>query len=82
MGNIELYKDFLIKFENQIRHLIVDANCKFEYEFTENEHAKLKIYTSYLSNDTIELLQKYFKAKYIIGTGILNNRDLVCINIF
>ena len=77
------YDSFLTEFENQIRHLIIDANCKFNHEFSDvDESIKLKVYVSYLNNDAIELINKYFKSKYIIGTGVLENRDLLCINIF
>lgn len=77
------YELFLIEFENNIRHLIVDANYKFSHRFSEeDERIKLKVFVSSLSSETINIIEKYFKSKYILSTGILKERDLICINIY
>lgn len=76
------YEGFLFEFEKQIDGLVKHANCKFSFEFSEeDEKVKLKVYISHLHKFAIEIVNKYFGDKYIISCGIKENRDLICINI-
>ncbi len=82
LNYISISKDdsgFTLEFIKNKKRLIL--NTAEVLLFSHDEDNKLTISCRYLHKSDIEIVNKYFKDKWMLSTGILGDRDFIRINI-
>ena len=70
---------FLLDFIKSKKYLILDTNERIIYSV--DDDGKITISCKHLFPSEIEIVNKYFKDKWMLSTGILGDRDFIRINI-
>lgn len=75
------HKAFIQQFEESIEYLLSDGVIRYNSNFIQDGRHTLEINISVMFKEQIDLISKYFGDKWIMTTGILEQRDMIQIEI-